>query len=50
MSARVLVVDDVAVNVRLLEAKLFTEYYDVLTAFDGPSALESVRNDSPDIV
>ena len=50
MPARVLVVDDFAVNVRLLEAKLFVEYYDVLTALDGPSALESVRKDSPDIV
>ncbi len=31
MSARILVVDDVDVNVRLLEAKLTIEYYDVLT-------------------
>ena len=32
MSARILVVDDIEANVRLLEAKLSAEYYDVLTA------------------
>ena len=32
MSARILVVDDVEVNVRLLEAKLSAEYFNVLTA------------------
>lgn len=50
MSARVLVVDDLAVNVRLLEAKLSAEYYTVLTANSGREALECVKNDSPDIV
>ncbi len=50
MSARVLVVDDIPVNVRLLEAKLFTEYYEVLIALDGPTALEIVKQESPDIV
>lgn len=50
MPARVLVVDDIPVNVKVLEAKLFIEYYDVLTAFDGPTALEIVKQDSPDIV
>ena len=32
MSARVLVVDDILPNVKLLEAKLACEYYDVITA------------------
>lgn len=50
MSARVLVVDDIEVNVRLLEAKLLSEYYDVLTASNGPQALEIARRESPDIV
>lgn len=50
MSARVLVVDDILPNVKLLEAKLASEYYDVLTATSGPEALEKVRVDSPDIV
>ena len=39
MSARILVVDDVDVNVRLLEAKLTVEYYDALTCNDGVTAL-----------
>jgi len=50
MSARVLVVDDILPNVKLLEAKLASEYYDVLTATSGPEALDKVREDSPDIV
>ena len=39
MSARILVVDDVDVNLRLLEAKLTIEYYDVLTCNNGATAL-----------
>lgn len=50
MSARVLVVDDILPNVKLLEAKLSSEYYDVLTATNGPEALEKVASQSPDIV
>ncbi len=50
MSARVLVVDDILPNVKLLEAKLASEYYEVLTATSGAEALEKVRTESPDIV
>ena len=50
MTARVLVVDDLAPNVKLLGAKLTAEYFDVLTATDGPSALELARKHAPDIV
>ncbi len=50
MSARVLVVDDIAVNLRLLEAKLTAEYYEVITASDGYRALEMVATQAPDIV
>jgi len=50
MSARVLVVDDILPNVKLLEAKLASEYYDVLTATSGREALERVITDSPDII
>lgn len=50
MSARVLVVDDVLPNVKLLAAKLTREYFNVITAFNGPDALELVRSESPDIV
>ncbi|MFT6583617.1 MAG: two-component system cell cycle response regulator [Alphaproteobacteria bacterium] len=50
MSARVLVVDDLLPNVKLLEAKLTSEYFDVLTANDGSSALEIIEAHPPDIV
>lgn len=50
MSARVLVVDDIPANVKLLEAKLRAEYFDVLTASNGMEALEAVRRHKPDIV
>jgi two-component system cell cycle response regulator len=50
MSARILVVDDIEANVRLLEAKLAAEYYDVLTACDGPTALAIAAAEKPDIV
>jgi len=50
MSARVLVVDDILPNVKLLEAKLSSEYYDVLVATSGEEALQKVEQDSPDLV
>lgn len=50
MSARILVVDDLLPNVRLLEAKLEREYYDVTTAQNGKEALESVIQYPPDII
>jgi two-component system cell cycle response regulator len=50
MSARVLVVDDVEVNVKLLEAKLSSEYFDVLTASNGASALTIAAAESPDLI
>lgn len=50
MSARALVVDDIAANVRFLEAKLLVEYYEVLTANDGATVLEIVADSMPDIV
>ena len=39
MTGRILVVDDIEANVRLLQAKLQAEYYEVLTAGDGVTAL-----------
>lgn len=50
MSARILVVDDIEANIRLLEAKLTAEYYEVLTASDGPTALAVAAREKPDIV
>jgi len=50
MPARVLVVDDILPNVKVLEAKLSAEYFDVLTAMSGQEALDSMAEDPPDIV
>jgi two-component system cell cycle response regulator len=50
MTARVLVVDDILANVRLLEAKLAAEYFEVVTAMNGVDALEAVQRTKPDIV
>ena len=50
MTARILVVDDIPANVRLLEAKLMAEYFEVLTASDGPSALEMAHAHAPDLI
>src|SRR5690606_3006077 len=50
MSARILVVDDVEANVRLLEAKLTLEYYDVLTCGDGTSCLRIAQDEQPDLI
>ena len=50
MTARILVVDDVAANIRLLEARLSAEYYEVMTAGDGQRALELAASERPDII
>jgi two-component system cell cycle response regulator len=50
MTARVLVVDDIPANVKLLEAKLGAEYFDVVVASNGLEALEKVASEKPDIV
>ena len=50
MSARILVVDDVPANVRLLEAKLTAEYFEVITAYDGEGALACVESQAPDLI
>jgi two-component system, cell cycle response regulator len=50
MSARILVVDDISANVKLLEARLTAEYFDVVTATSGPEALAICRSAQCDIV
>ncbi|NGP17670.1 PleD family two-component system response regulator [Devosia aurantiaca] len=50
MTARVLIVDDIPTNVRLLEARLTAEYYEVLTATSGAQALEICETQDVDIV
>lgn len=50
MAARVLVVDDVDFNVKLLQTKLEQEYYEVITASGGLEAIEKMKLEKPDIV
>jgi len=50
MTGRVLVVDDILANVKLLEARLAAEYFDVLTAYSGEEALEVLQTERVDVV
>src|SRR5579872_5038429 len=50
MSARVLVVDDVPANVKLLEARLSAEYFDVTTASNGAEAISICSRSECDII
>jgi two-component system cell cycle response regulator len=50
LTARVLIVDDIPTNVRLLEARLAAEYYEVLTASSGREALDICAREAIDIV
>ena len=50
MTARVLVVDDVPANVKLLEARLSAEYFDVVTAMSGQEALAICERAECDLV
>ena len=49
-AARILVVDDVPENVRLLEAVLEAHGYDVVSATDGQAALDLAVSAKPDLV
>lgn len=50
MTARILIVDDVPANTRLLEAKLSAEYYQVATAIDGFQAISMAKAWQPDLI
>ena len=50
MTGRVLIVDDLVPNVKLLEAKLSNEYYDYESCNSGKEALEKVKTFQPDII
>ena len=50
MTARILVVDDIDPNLKLLEARLTAEYFDVITATNGLEALEIRERGECDIV
>ncbi|NIJ40046.1 two-component system cell cycle response regulator [Parvibaculum indicum] len=50
MTARILIVDDIPANLKLLDAKLTGEYFEVFAASSGPEALEAVKECQPDII
>ncbi|MCB1383036.1 MAG: PleD family two-component system response regulator [Notoacmeibacter sp.] len=50
MTARILVVDDIPANVRLLEARLLAEYFEVLTASNGHDALAICESERVDVI
>ncbi|SDP60927.1 response regulator receiver modulated diguanylate cyclase [Phyllobacterium sp. YR620] len=50
MTARILVVDDVPANVKLLEARLTAEYYEVVTATDGYAAIDICETSNVDVI
>ncbi|MEC9369584.1 MAG: PleD family two-component system response regulator [Pseudomonadota bacterium] len=50
MTARVLVVDDIEANVRLLEARLTAEYFETTTARSGAEALEICSRQGVDVI
>ncbi|KIP99234.1 response regulator PleD [Agrobacterium tumefaciens] len=50
MTARILVVDDIPTNVKLLEARLSAEYFDVLCADNGARALAICQTEQVDII
>jgi len=50
MSARILIVDDLAPNLHLLEVKLSAQYYDVVTAMSGEQALKLAESEKFDLI
>lgn len=50
MSARILVVDDLEANRRLLEARLTADYYEVIEAMRGEEAVQMAKREKPDLI
>ncbi|MEL6828488.1 MAG: response regulator, partial [Pseudomonadota bacterium] len=50
MTARILVVDDIEANLRVIQAKLEAKYYSVILAQSGESAIERAAREMPDII
>ena len=50
MTARVLVVDDIIANVKLLGARLTAEYFEVLSASSGQQAIDICNSERVDVV
>ena len=47
---KILVIDDLPENVFMLQDRLEHEGYEVITAYDGKSGIEKVRNELPDLI
>jgi two-component system cell cycle response regulator len=50
MTARILIVDDMPANTRLLEAKLSAEYYQVASTQTGAGAIQLAHDWQPDLI
>ncbi|UTO55274.1 PleD family two-component system response regulator [Neoehrlichia mikurensis] len=50
MTARILIVDDLIANIKLLQAKLTQEYYDVIVAMSGAEAINVAKKKHPDLI
>jgi two-component system, cell cycle response regulator len=50
MTAKILVVDDIPANVKLLQARLTAEYFEVVTATNGPDALAICEQGGIDLI
>lgn len=50
MTASILVVDDIPANVKLLEAKLSAEYYNVISAVNGFDCIKMAKEHKPDLI
>ncbi|MGH8803007.1 MAG: response regulator, partial [Casimicrobiaceae bacterium] len=47
---RILIVDDNATNVKVLQTRLAAHGYEVITAADGEEGLEAAREQGPDLI
>jgi DNA-binding response OmpR family regulator len=50
MAKKILIIDDEPNLVVLLEARLKTQGYEILTAYDGQSGLEMAKKHKPDLI
>ena len=50
MTARILIVDDVLANIKLMQAKLAAEYYQIEIAQDGFEAIRITQSWQPDLI
>jgi len=48
--ARILIVDDNVANVKVLQTRLASEGYEIITAADGEEGLAAARNHTPDLI